>query len=215
MAVRGTQDVIVVEQQWTSGTLRDTQDALLFELQRSTARVRATQDALLIEWENSNAHLRATQDALIYEYPFINRAMFVYQAAGASVLTGFTPVYPPIRKQPFTLWGMEAVRLDSIAEHGEKRSAVDRVDTVTTLEFDWVALSDMAQWKALEQYALGGGLFAYCPLPDYPGSTWDPVAGQHVTAFSSVKMLSMDWKPKFKNPLLFSLSMKLKLVKDL
>jgi hypothetical protein len=206
--VRDTQDALLIEWQSSTTRVRVTQDALLIEWQSSTARVRVTQDALLIEWQSSTARVRDTQDAMLYEYPFIS-GMFAYQAPGASVITNFTPVYPPIRKQPFTLWGMQAVRHDSIAVDGQKRTVLDHIDTVTTLHFDWVALSDMAAWKAFEQYALGGRMFGYCALPDYPGAKGDP------TAFSAAKLLSMDWKPKFKCPHLFSLEMKLLLVRDM
>lgn len=211
MAIRDTQDALIVEQPFTSGHLRDTQDVLILEVPATafaSGHLRDTQDVLLVEWENSTAHLRVTQDPMLYEYPFID-AMFVYQAPGASVLTRFTPAYPPIRKQPLHLWGMGAVRHDSLTVDGIRQSVLDHIDTVTTLIFDWVALSDMAAWKAFEQYALGGGHFGYCPLPDYPGAIGDP------TGFSDVKLLSMDWIPKFKCPHLFSLEMKLKLVADL
>lgn len=193
MAIRDTQDVLITEQHWTSGTLR------------------VTQDVLLIEWQNTNAHLRVTQDVMIYEYPFVN-AMFVYQVPGSTSLTLFTPIYAPVRKQPFELWGFEAARRDSITVDGVKRSALDRLDQVTTLNFDAVALSDMAAWKAFEQYALSGAQFAYKPLPDNP--TIPANVGDN-TAFSVCQLLSMDWIPRFESFQVFSLQMKLLLVRDL
>lgn len=189
MALRDTQDALIVEQQWTSGTLR------------------VTQDALLVEWQNSTAHLRVTQDALIFEYPFVN-AMFVYQPLGASARVGFTPVYPPVKKQPLGLWGLEAKRADSIAADGSKESQLEQLIAVTKLSFPFVALSDMAAWKAFEQYALSGATFAYCPSYD-PWMKLDP------TGFSEVQLLTMDWKPKFESFQIFSLEMKLKLVRDM
>lgn len=209
MAIRDTQDVLITEQQWTSGTLRVTQDALFVEFQSTNGNLRVTQDALLIEFKTANAKLRVTQDAMIYEYPFIN-AMFVYQAPGSSVLTGFTPVFPPVKRQPLALWGLEAVRHDSLTTDGIKRSVLERIDNVTTLTFPYVAESDMAAWKAFEEYAVGGGTFAYRPnANDWATNPWDN------TGFSTFKLIDMDWKPKFEAPLAFSLEMKLKLVKDM
>jgi hypothetical protein len=134
----------------------------------------------------------------------------------------FTPAYPPCQKQPFGCWGMEAKRVDSVTVGGIKRSVLERIDTVTTLQFPYVALSDMAAWKAFQQYALGGGEFTYRAVPGYavaPSS--EPMFqfpgadnGDDVPGYSVVQALSMDWTPKFKSPGIFSLEMKLKLVED-
>ena len=193
---------------------RDSHDLLIFEVPAGglqPGHARDAQDALIFELPAGGinpGHLRDAQDCLIFEYPFVN-GMFVYQAAGANVLTAFTPEFPPVRKQPLRLWGLEAKRTDSLTSDGLKTSVLDHLDTVTTLFFDSVAASDMAAWKAFETYALGGATFAYQPLPDYPGSTWDN------TAFCAAQLLSMDWKPVFKSFGIFSLEMKLKLVAEL
>lgn len=136
--------------------------------------------------------------------------------------TGFTPLYPPIKKQPFTLWGLEAKRLDSIASDGLKQSQLDHIDTVTTLRFPFVALSDMAAWQAFEAYALTGALFSYRPVLDYPNSVNpDPMFqypgsgnGDNADGYSVVELLTMDWKPHFESPGIFSLEMKLLLIAD-
>lgn len=188
MAIRDTQDALIVEQQWTSGTLR------------------VTQDALLIEWQNSTAHVRVTQDAMIYEFPFIN-FMFQYNPPGASAFVGFTPVFAPVGKQPLYEWGLEAIRGDSITVDGRKRSVVNRLITVTTVTFPFVAQSDMAKWKAFETYALTGGTFGYRPNATIPNSD--------NTAFCAAQLLSMDWTPKFEFFQTFSLAMKFLLVQDL
>jgi hypothetical protein len=187
VAIRDTQDALILEQPFTSGHLRD------------------TQDALIVEWQNSTAQIRATQDVMIYEFPFIN-AMFVYQAAGGS-LAGFTPVFAPRFKQPLYEWGLEAVRGDSITVGGVKRSVLNRLITVTTVTFPTVALSDMASWKAFEKYALTGGTFGYRPNAS--------ISGSDNTAFCSAQLLSMDWTPKFEFFQTFSLAMKFLLVQDL
>jgi hypothetical protein len=140
--------------------------------------------------------------------------------------TGFTPFYPPITKQPFTLWGLEAKRFDSIAADGSKQSVLERLDDVTTLTFPFVALSDMAAWKAFESYALTGGVFTFLPILDYPNDY--PVSSTIVadqmfqypgtvsgeTGCSLCQLVSMDWTPKFESPGIFSLVMKLRLVAD-
>lgn len=196
MAIRDTQDELIFEVPGgglVPGGLRDTQDSLIYE---------APGGAL------APGHLRDSQDSLVFEYPFMG-GMFQYQALGAFVVTTFTPEFPPIRKQPLRLWGMEALRADSIASDGQKQSMLDHLVTVTTLYFDFVSGSDMAAWKAFEQYALTGGKFGYCPLPDYNGATGDP------TGFSEVELVSMEWTPKFESFGNFSLTMKLKLVREL
>jgi hypothetical protein len=190
MALRNTQDALIIEQQWTSGTLR------------------STQDALLVEWLNTTAKVRVTQDVMICEFPFINY-MFVYQASVGN-LVGFTPVYPPRGKQPLYQWGLEAKRADSVTVDGIKKSVLDHIDQVTILTFPFVSLSDMAAFKAFEQFALTGGTFAYRPMPDYPVIT----PGDN-TGFSTFTLVNMDWTPKFESPAIFSLAMKLKLVADL
>ena len=193
MAIRDTQDVLIVEQPFTSGAIRDTQDVLILEVPTTAF--------------GSPGHLRVTQDAMLFEYPSVT-AMFVYQAAGASVTTKFTPQFPPVKKQPFTLWGLEATRHDSLTSAGAKRSALERLDNVTTLTFPFVTLADMASWKALETYALTGAIFAYCP-------SFDPWMQLDETAFSAVQLLSMDWKPKFESFGIFSLEMKIKIFRDM
>ena len=138
---------------------------------------------------------------------------------------GFTPLYPPIKKQPFGLWGLEAKRADSITADGVKQSVLERIDSVTTLYFPFVALSDMPQWQAFESYALTGGVFTYLPLDDYPNEVigsaiedqmfqWPgTVAGE--TGCSICQLAeTMDWKPKFSSPGIFSLTMKLRDVSD-
>ena len=67
-------------------------------------------------------------------------------------------------------------------------------------------------WKAFEQYALSGAQFAYKPLPDNP--TIPANVGDN-TAFSVCQLLSMDWIPRFESFNVFSLQMKLLLVRDL
>lgn len=194
--------------------IRDTQDELIFEVPAgglAPGGLRDTQDSLVYEAPAgvlAPGYLRDSQDCLVYEYPFIN-GMFAYQARGAFVLTFFTPEFPPIRKQPLRLWGMESTRADSIASDGQKKSVFDHIDTFTTLYFDFVAASEMAAWKAFEQYALTGGKFGYSPVPDYNGAVGDP------TGFSEVELVSMEWTPKFESFGNFSLTMKLKLVREL
>ncbi len=192
-------------------SIRDTQDALIIEQPNSAAKIRDSQDVLIVELPQGNfgaaGHLRDSQDALIYEYPFVN-AMFVYQAPGANALTGFTPTWPPVKKQPLYQWGLAAVRHDSVTVDGVKRSMLDRLDGVTTLSFPQVALSDMAAWKAFEQYALSGATFAYCP-------GFDPWATTDNTGFSTFRLINMDWTPHFQFFQTFSLEMKLLLVKDM
>src|ERR1039458_1054083 len=213
MAIRDTQDALVVEQPNPSAKVLDTQDVLILEGPAGalgpTGHLRDTQDALLVEWEGSTAHLRVTQDSMLYEYPFVN-AMFVYQAPGASVLTGFTPVFPPVKRQPLYMWGLEAVRHDSLTTDGIKLSVLERLDNVTTLNFEYVAESDMAAWKAFEEFAVGGGTFAYRPN----ANAWAGNPGDN-TGFSTFKLIDVDWKPHFEAPLAFSAKMKLKLVKDM
>src|ERR1039458_5017956 len=182
--------------------LRDTQDVLIFEVPSASF--------------TPPGHLRVTQDVLIFEYPVITWAP-PYVAP-----VGFTPLYPPIEKQPFGMWGMEAKRADSITVSGIKRTVFERIDTVTTLNFPWVALSDMPAWKAFEAYALTGGPFTYRPILDYPNiPITNPMfqspgtdSGDDTGEYSVVELLTMDWTPKFKSPGIFSLAMKLKLVED-
>jgi hypothetical protein len=197
MASRDTQDVLIIEQPSTAGHLRDTQDALIFE----------TPAAAL-----ASGHLRDTQDCLIFEFPAPYGTatlsfMFVY-AAGNTVV-GFTPQFPPVGKQAFGEWGMQAVRHDSVTVDGIKSSVLDRLDHVTTLNFPFVTLSDMASWKQMETNILTGEQFLYCPLPDYPG------APGTLNQFSLVQILSMDWTPKFASPGIFSLGMQLRLIGDM
>jgi hypothetical protein len=171
--------------------------------------IRDTQDVLIFETPVPQVgNIRDSQDVLVYEYPFINY-MFQYQPA-VGTLVGFTPVYPPRGKQPLYLWGLEAKRSDSITVDGIKRSVCDTINNVTILTFPFVSLSDMAAWKAFEQFALTGGTFAYRPMPDYPAIT----PGDN-TGFSTFTLVNMDWTPKFESPQIFSLAMKLKLVADL
>lgn len=193
MASRDTQDVLIIEQPFTSGALRDSQDVLIIEVPTTAF--------------GPAGHLRDTQDPMLFEYPFVT-AMFVYQAAGASVTTKFTPQFPPVKKQPYTLWGLEATRHDSLTTDGAKKSVFERVDNVTTLTFPFVTLADMAAWKALETYALTGAPFAYCP-------SFDPWMKLDETGFSAVQLLSMDWKPHFESFGIFSLEMKIKIVRDM
>lgn len=139
--------------------------------------------------------------------------------------TGFTPLYPPTKKQPFGCWGLDAKRADSITADGIKESVLDRLDSVTTLHFPFVALSDMPAWKAFEEYALTGGVFTYLALPDYPpgADSGNPledsmfqypgtVSGE--TGCSLCQLVSMEWTPKFESFQTFSLEMKLRLVRD-
>ncbi|MGD1214312.1 MAG: hypothetical protein ABR861_04920 [Terriglobales bacterium] len=141
---------------------------------------------------------------------------------GGGPTTGFTPTYPPIKKQPFGLWGLEAKRADSVTVDGVKKSVLDRIDTVTTLHFPYVVLTDMAAWKAFEAYALTGGIFTYRPILDYPNAvSANPMFqypgtdnGDDAPGYSVVQLLSMDWTPKFESFQIFSLDMKLRLVAD-
>lgn len=141
---------------------------------------------------------------------------------GGGSPTGFTPTWPPVKKQPFTLWGLEAKRADSITATGLKQSVLDHIDTVTTLTFPFVPAGDMAAWKDFQSYALSGGTFSYRPLIGYPNSTSsDPMFqypgaanGDNAVGFSACQCLAMDWKPHFESFGNFSLSMKLKLVGD-
>lgn len=151
---------------------------------------------------------------------------YTYTSTGGGGATnGFTPLYPPIKKQPFGLWGLEATRADSLTSEGSKKSVLDRIDEVTTLIFRFVPLSDLAQWKAFEQYALTGGSFTYRAIPDYPGAAsggtletsmfqWPGVVDGE-TGCSVCQLLSMDWTPHFESQGSFSLQLKLKLVEDL
>jgi len=149
---------------------------------------------------------------------------FTYTSGGGGgTPTGFTPKYPPIQKQPHGLWGLEAVRNDSITAAGVKRSFLDRVDTVTVLTFANVPASDLPAWKAFEEYALTGGVFSYRPLPDYPNEVdADPMFqypgvdnGDDASGYSTCQLVSMEWAPHFESFENFSLSMKIKLVADL
>jgi len=193
MAVRDSQDVLIIEQPFTSGHVRDAQDVLILEVPATAF--------------TAPGHLRDGQDVMLFEYPFV-KAMFVYQPAGSNTLVGFTPEFPPVKKQPLGLWGLEAKRADSIAADGSKQSQLEQIIPVTKLSFPYVALSDMAAWKAFEQYALSGATFAYCP-------SFDPWMKLDETGFSAVQLLSMDWRPIFKSFQVFSLEMKLKLVRDM
>ena len=165
----------------------------------------------------------------VNDYPLAdNTGSWVFQDGGYIYTstpvapTGFTPSFPPIKKQPLTLWGMEAKRADSITANGVKKSVLDHIDTVTTLTFPFVPKSDLAAWKAFEQYALTGGLFTYRPILDYPNSvSVDPMFqypgtdnGDDAAGYSVVKMVAMDWTPKFESFGNFSVSTKLKLVGD-
>ena len=97
---------------------------------------------------------------------------------------------------------------------------------MTTLTFPFVALSDMAAWKAFESYALTGGVFTFLPILDYPNDY--PVSSTIVadqmfqypgtvsgeTGCSLCQLVSMDWTTKYESPGIFSLVMKLRLVAD-
>jgi Viral BACON domain len=87
---------------------------------------------------------------------------------GSASSTGFTPEWPPIKKQPIGLWGLEAKRADSITVDGLKQSMLDHIDTVTTLTFPFVPVTDLPAWRDFELYALSGAFFVYAPIPDYP-----------------------------------------------
>ncbi len=128
--------------------------------------------------------------------------MFVYFPSGTEV--DFTPVFSPVAKQPEYQWGLEAKRVDSITASGLKQSVCERIDQVTTVKFPYVALSDMAAWKAFESYALGGGTFFYRPN----------IGWSDDTGYLTCAMVSMDWTPKFKSFQAFSLDMKLRLVAE-
>ncbi len=166
----------------------------------------------------------------VNDYPLAdNTGAWVFQNGGYIYTstpvapTAFTPTFPPIKKQPFTLWGMEAKRADSITVNGIKRSVLDRIDTVTTLTFPFVPKSDLVAWKDFEQYALTGGFFTYRPILDYPNASLvEPMfeypgtdSGDNMGGYSVVKMVSMDWTPKFQSQGIFSLDMKLRLVGDI
>ena len=191
--------------------IRDTQDSLIFEAPGGAlapGRLRDTQDSLIFEAPGgalAPGRLRDTQDSLIFEYPFISY-MFAWDDSSGHAY-GFTPLYPPVGKQPLGLWGLEAVRQDSIGSDGIKQSVLDRLDTVTTLTFPSIPLSDLAEWKIFMEYALTGGLFGYRPNATQANS--DP------TAFSTVRLISTNWDPKFTSFQNFSLEMKVKLVRDM
>jgi hypothetical protein len=146
----------------------------------------------------------------------------IASSGGGGSFTGFTPSYPPVKKQPFGLWGLEVKRADSITVDGIKQTVLERIDTVTTLTFPYIPLSDLPLWKMFEEYALTGGYFTYRPLLDYPNSTSnDPMFqypglqnGDNAAGFSIVQMVSMDWTPKFESQGIFSLALKLKLAQD-
>jgi hypothetical protein len=127
--------------------------------------------------------------------------MFVYYPDGVTFV-GFTPVFPPIKKQPLGLWGLQAKRADSITADGQKQSVFERVDSVTVALFPAVALSDMAQWKALESFALAGGTFFYRPN----------IGWLDDTGFMTCTLDSLDWTPKFESFKAFSLDMKIRQV---
>lgn len=166
----------------------------------------------------------------VNDYPLAdNSGSWIFQNGGYVYTstpvapTGFTPKYPPIAKQPFGLWGFEAKRADSVTVNGIKNSVLDHLDTVTVLNFSSVLGTEMAAWKAFEQYALTGGMFSYRPILDYPNAViTDPMFqypgsdnGSNAAGYSVCQLVTMDWTPKFKSFGIFSLSMKLKLVGDL
>jgi hypothetical protein len=150
---------------------------------------------------------------------------YTYMSGGGGVGTpvGFTPLYPPIKKQPLGLWELDAKRADSLTASGIKKTVFERYDTVTTLTFAWAALSDMPAWKNFMAYALTGGTFTYRPLPNYPNLvSSNPMFqypgtdnGDNATGFSVVQMVSEDWRPKFESVGTFSFAMELRLVKDM
>jgi len=133
---------------------------------------------------------------------------------------GFTPTYPPVKKQPQGLWGLEAKRADSIAASGVKQTVFERIDEVTTLKFPFVPSGDLASWKEFETYALSGAPFAYRAIPDYPNAAAPGPMFQYPgdeampPGYSVAQMVSMDWTPHFESVGNFSLDLKIRLVED-
>lgn len=71
----------------------------------------------------------------------------------------FTPVYPPINKEPVN--PMEADRVDSITTSGIQQTVVKRVDNVLTLDFASVPQSDLTSWQTFMAWAIAGNVFDY------------------------------------------------------
>lgn len=90
----------------------------------------------------------------------------VYTPVGGTAQTlDFT--LPP-RQQPGYL--KTAVRHDNISTAGIRESVLERIDAFLEFTMDYIqAGTDLANWTAFLDYALGGGPFAYYPDASQPG----------------------------------------------
>lgn len=128
--------------------------------------------------------------------PYI-QCMLIYPAGSPLANVYFTPVLPPVGKQPLDC--LAATRHDSITSSGIKQAVTERIDDVMTLTFPMVPQSDLAAWKAFMNYALGGNPFAYRPNAA-DNTTW-----------ADYTLDSMDWTPKFIAPGYFSFALQCRL----
>ena len=129
--------------------------------------------------------------------PYI-QCTFVYPARSPVVNVYFTPLLPPVGKQPLDC--LAAQRHDSITSSGIKQSVLERIDDVMTLTFSMVPQSDLAAWKAFMEYALAGLPFAYLP------NAADP------TTWADYTLDSTGWTPKFIAPGYFSFELQCRML---
>ena len=195
MAIRDTQDVLITEQQWTSGTLRVTQDALLM-----SGRIRPRIFAFpRMRWSMS-IHLST-------RCSFISRR-------GLRLWSVYTRSFRPSKSSRSVYGDCGPSGTIRLLRTGLNRSMLERIDGVTTLTFPIVMQSDMAAWKAFEEYALSGATYALLPRlrPLGTESRWRSNRQYRLFDFSADRpgmVAEVRISPGF------SLTMRLLLVKDM
>ena len=111
--------------------------------------------------------------------------------------TTLSPTYGPIGKAMMD--DRDAVRHDSMSSSGFRQVALERVDIIRPLQFEFVPWTDLAAWQDFIDYALLGGTFAY-----YPDAT--------ASAFQTFELMDTSFSPKFASFNLSKFSLKLRLV---
>lgn len=101
----------------------------------------------------------------------------VYDPGTGAVTLNFT--YPPVQKPGID--PLSAIRHDSTTISGIRQAITERVDTLRTVQIDFVPFADLTAWGAFMNFALQGGTFKY-----YPDAT--------LTAFDTWELEDTDWK---------------------
>lgn len=120
---------------------------------------------------------------------------FVYNPGTGAVT--LSPTYPPIGKAMMD--DRDAVRHDSMSSSGIRQVALERVDIIKPLQFEFVLWTDLPAWQSFIDFAITGGQFSY-----YPDAT--------ASAFNTYELMDTSFSPKFASFNLSKFSLKLRLV---